>query len=227
MRWFTRAAYGRLVVRTGLDHSGRPDRVPRRGSHRSRRSSHHRIGGTGGPLTGRRSLGDNPDGFQPHGAAGWESLCLDPTTPYFNSGVMVIDVGAWRAARMSQRVLEFVVTHHAALDLADQDAMNAVIRGAFSPSAAVESGDAASRSTASGAFFFPEAGGYRGDAQAGRHPLHRPPQALAASLRRPRLRGVVELLQQTAFRGYVVARPTRREQVAYRVNKLVLGRRRR
>lgn len=43
--------------------------------------------------------------------ANWEELQLNPDAPYFNSGVLLIDLVAWRAAEVSQRVLIICEKH--------------------------------------------------------------------------------------------------------------------
>lgn len=43
--------------------------------------------------------------------APWQELGLDPDAEYFNSGVMVIDLDAWRAADVGKRVLDICVRH--------------------------------------------------------------------------------------------------------------------
>jgi lipopolysaccharide biosynthesis glycosyltransferase len=49
-----------------------------------------------------------------------------PAEPYFNAGVLVLNIPAWRSQALSERVLEFA-RRHAPLPYADQDALNAVI----------------------------------------------------------------------------------------------------
>lgn len=51
--------------------------------------------------------------------------CVAPR-PYFNSGVLLLDLEQWRRRGIASRVLDFAV-QHAPLDFADQDAMNAII----------------------------------------------------------------------------------------------------
>jgi lipopolysaccharide biosynthesis glycosyltransferase len=52
------------------------------------------------------------------------------TTDYFNTGVLVMDLARWQAQRISERCLAFCRGHEA-LVMADQDAANHVIQGAF------------------------------------------------------------------------------------------------
>lgn len=47
---------------------------------------------------------------------------------YFNSGVLLIDLEAWRAARISERTIAFI-NDHPTLPMMDQDALNGALRG--------------------------------------------------------------------------------------------------
>ncbi|QKW48221.1 glycosyltransferase family 8 protein [Streptomyces buecherae] len=57
-------------------------------------------------------------------------LGLDPNSPYFNAGVLVMDLAALRARKMEERCLEYVARHRPAR--MDQDALNAIFLGAIS-----------------------------------------------------------------------------------------------
>ena len=48
---------------------------------------------------------------------------------YFNSGVAVIDLDAWRRERLHARALEFALSYKGRLLCCDQDALNAVLAG--------------------------------------------------------------------------------------------------
>lgn len=61
------------------------------------------------------------------------ALGLDESARYFNSGVMVMDLRAMRAARFTGRVVEFARNNAARLIWGDQDALNGVVRGAYRP----------------------------------------------------------------------------------------------
>ncbi|HTJ67942.1 MAG TPA: glycosyltransferase [Actinospica sp.] len=67
----------------------------------------------------------------------WRELSLDPDALYFNSGVMVIDLGAWRAAEVGKRVLGICIDHRAHLFAQgkwpqhDQFGLNAVFHGVW------------------------------------------------------------------------------------------------
>ncbi len=52
-----------------------------------------------------------------------------PTAPVFNSGVLLVDVAAWRAADVLGRCLAFGRSHDPATVGLDQDLVNAVLRG--------------------------------------------------------------------------------------------------
>jgi lipopolysaccharide biosynthesis glycosyltransferase len=57
------------------------------------------------------------------------SLDLDATS-YFNSGVLVMDLALWRAQKIAQSCLDFCRAT-GVLHMADQDALNHVLRGNF------------------------------------------------------------------------------------------------
>jgi lipopolysaccharide biosynthesis glycosyltransferase len=67
------------------------------------------------------------------GIAHKHELGLPPDVRYFNAGVLLVDLDAWRERRVSERTLEFVRTHPLPLRLWDQDALNAVVHGAWKP----------------------------------------------------------------------------------------------
>jgi lipopolysaccharide biosynthesis glycosyltransferase len=51
---------------------------------------------------------------------------------YFNNGVLVMDLKQWRETNLGQRIFDFR-RRQAGLTMADQDAANAVLQGAFAP----------------------------------------------------------------------------------------------
>lgn len=61
----------------------------------------------------------------------WRSLGLAPTTPYMNSGVLLIDADVWRSRDLAGSLLDFVATFGEQLRWADQDAFNGVLAGEF------------------------------------------------------------------------------------------------
>lgn len=61
------------------------------------------------------------------GVAGWQSLGLRPETPYFNAGVLLLDLAGCRAARITQAALRYLRDHHDHVYFWDQEALNAVL----------------------------------------------------------------------------------------------------
>lgn len=53
-------------------------------------------------------------------------------TPYFNSGVLLIDLPRWKAAQLSEAAQDVLAKHSAQCLTADQDALNVVARGHWS-----------------------------------------------------------------------------------------------
>lgn len=68
----------------------------------------------------------------PYGLPTWRQLGLDPDLPYFNSGVMLIDLNAWRRDNIGSRTLRYLTEHRDDIRLFDQDALNAVAAGRWS-----------------------------------------------------------------------------------------------
>lgn len=65
------------------------------------------------------------------GVQAWKESGLRPYTPYFNAGVLVIDLDAWRRHSISSAVVDYVQSHLGNLVLWDQEGLNAVLRGKF------------------------------------------------------------------------------------------------
>lgn len=63
----------------------------------------------------------------PFGLRAYRALGLTPETPYFNAGVMVIDLAAWRQERVERRAFEYLHRHAADVFFNDQEALNAVL----------------------------------------------------------------------------------------------------
>ena len=59
--------------------------------------------------------------------AGWHVLGLDPEEPYFNAGVMVIDVVKWRTHGVARRSFEYLERFGKSVTFWDQEALNAVL----------------------------------------------------------------------------------------------------
>ena len=60
-------------------------------------------------------------------------LGLEPTTPYFNAGLMIVDRAAWRAAGWAQQAAEALRATPERFPFMEQDALNCLIRGNFAP----------------------------------------------------------------------------------------------
>lgn len=53
--------------------------------------------------------------------------------PYFNAGVLLIDLAQWRAEGVEQGIMEYCRTNHQKLFANDQDAINAYLKGRIKP----------------------------------------------------------------------------------------------
>jgi lipopolysaccharide biosynthesis glycosyltransferase len=58
-----------------------------------------------------------------------DDILFTKSSRYFNAGLLVIDVEAWRAERIGQEALEIAVTYKDALLFHDQDVLNIVLAG--------------------------------------------------------------------------------------------------
>lgn len=67
------------------------------------------------------------------GSEGCKALNLDEGAPYFNSGVLLVNVRAWRDENVPHQCIEFVQNHERFMRHSDQDALNAILTGAWSP----------------------------------------------------------------------------------------------
>ena len=65
----------------------------------------------------------------PLGLGEFEGLGLDRKTPYFNSGVMVIDMPSWRENGMAARLTGYLREHAEHVVFCDQHALNALYAG--------------------------------------------------------------------------------------------------
>lgn len=62
-------------------------------------------------------------------APNYQALGVSALAPYFNSGLMLIDVAAWRADDVGPRAFDCLETHRRHVRLWDQYALNAVLAG--------------------------------------------------------------------------------------------------
>jgi lipopolysaccharide biosynthesis glycosyltransferase len=63
----------------------------------------------------------------------FERLGMDTSKPYFNGGVLVLNLVRWRAQQVSERCLDFAREHRDLLMSADQMVLNAVLGDQFEP----------------------------------------------------------------------------------------------
>ena len=59
----------------------------------------------------------------------WREENMDPLTPYLNTGVMLVDLDAWRRNDLTDRITDVLSKYE--LPCVDQDAINIVLRGKF------------------------------------------------------------------------------------------------
>jgi lipopolysaccharide biosynthesis glycosyltransferase len=63
----------------------------------------------------------------------FKKLGLLSGEPYFNAGVLLVDLDKWRADRIGARALEFARSHPDRISFAEQCALNWVLRGRWTP----------------------------------------------------------------------------------------------
>jgi lipopolysaccharide biosynthesis glycosyltransferase len=68
----------------------------------------------------------------PYGVPTRQRQRLDPGLPYFNSGVLLIDLTAWRHNRIGEQATRYLAEADE-INLFDQDALNAVLCGRWRP----------------------------------------------------------------------------------------------
>jgi lipopolysaccharide biosynthesis glycosyltransferase len=72
------------------------------------------------------AVGDLINDILERGESGWEDVAS--VARYFNAGVLLMDLVAWRVERISERALEYLAAHPKTR-MADQDALNAACDG--------------------------------------------------------------------------------------------------
>jgi lipopolysaccharide biosynthesis glycosyltransferase len=65
------------------------------------------------------------------GVAARRELGFRGSTPYFNGGVLLMDLATWRRERIGQRTCDLLWANVGMLDMPDQDALNLVVYGEF------------------------------------------------------------------------------------------------
>jgi lipopolysaccharide biosynthesis glycosyltransferase len=64
-----------------------------------------------------------------NGIKDWRAVGLDPDTPYFNAGVMVVDLPLWRSLDIRTQAIAYLQRTDITVTLFDQEALNAVVAG--------------------------------------------------------------------------------------------------
>ena len=81
-------------------------------------------------LGGRSTGGVRDIGFpwavMSKGLANWREIGLDRTVPYFNSGVLVMDIDQWRERGVGDSIIDYLMRNGSPY-FADQDAINVVL----------------------------------------------------------------------------------------------------
>src|SRR5438552_1586889 len=65
----------------------------------------------------------------PNGVANWRRRGLDPHLPYFNSGVLVVDISAWVCNEVQQKAFSYLCEPEHHLEYVDQEALNVALCG--------------------------------------------------------------------------------------------------
>jgi lipopolysaccharide biosynthesis glycosyltransferase len=83
---------------------------------------------------GDRSLGAVQDAVVPLvssrcGVEHYADLGIEPTEKYFNAGVMLVDVAAWRIEKIQLRAIVYLKRYQSSVVFWDQEALNAVLAG--------------------------------------------------------------------------------------------------
>lgn len=71
-----------------------------------------------------------------HAYSGVNDYCelgLDSAAPYFNAGILLMDIAQWRTKKTAEKALAYAVKHGATLGNCDQDALNATLSDAWLP----------------------------------------------------------------------------------------------
>jgi lipopolysaccharide biosynthesis glycosyltransferase len=63
----------------------------------------------------------------PNGLANWRELGLEASQPYFNAGVLLLDLTRWRRDGTEEKILDHLVRHRSRIRWWDQDGLNAVL----------------------------------------------------------------------------------------------------
>jgi len=70
-----------------------------------------------------------PFAASPGGIAAWFEVGIPSTAPYFNSGVLAIDLARWRTRGVTDKLTDYLDAHGSRAYVADQEALNAAVVG--------------------------------------------------------------------------------------------------
>ncbi len=83
-------------------------------------------------------LGKSPAGLVPEAPLAGamdrfvaEQLGNSPIEPYFNAGIILVNVSEWRRQRVTERAMEYITTHRPPFH--DQSALNVILHGSAKP----------------------------------------------------------------------------------------------
>lgn len=89
------------------------------------------------PLKGRVIGAVQDDGVRyvssPKGVREWRELGLSPTLPFFNAGVLLIDLDQWRERGIGRQALNFALDRAGERIVCDQEALNTIVAGEWTP----------------------------------------------------------------------------------------------
>jgi lipopolysaccharide biosynthesis glycosyltransferase len=63
------------------------------------------------------------------GVNGWKELGLPPHAPYFNAGMMVLDLDRWRHDDIGEKAIEYGARHAGVIQQQEQECLNAILAG--------------------------------------------------------------------------------------------------
>jgi lipopolysaccharide biosynthesis glycosyltransferase len=73
-----------------------------------------------------------PTVSSPLGLSNYKTMNVSPKTPYFNAGLLLIDIPAWKKCCITEQTLSYLeTTDHVAM--MDQDALNAIMLNSWKP----------------------------------------------------------------------------------------------
>jgi lipopolysaccharide biosynthesis glycosyltransferase len=74
-----------------------------------------------------------PDCASPRGVKGWQASGIPAGTPYFNCGLLLIDLERWRRCEVTPRVRRYLESTREPIDFLHQEGLNAVLWDNWKP----------------------------------------------------------------------------------------------